>query len=849
MIGSRWYSAAWGWLLALSLPVVGAAEPPTAGSAAGKACTAARKPNGDLASAERLQSEFCRAGQTSADARDVYHWTLTATEAASLWTLTIEALPGQAGRLEFFELISAAASQNLRGAPLRFSLQMAPGSPVLHSPPLLLHPGSYAVAVSGIGGDLLYRLRARAAAPLPATQTGPGSDEFHRTLKTGTTATEIPWQLSAAAAGQRQILSLQGPPGSPVPLTLRDAKGQDIISSSVQDPVGTQRLADLGLAPGAYRIVVAAHPAETFVLTAAAESARARDFAEEPDNDAAHAHALAAGATARGRLIPLTSDSDTDLYRFEVDKAHSGQSVDFIARSLSDGELQLDLRDAADQQSLAAVRASHEARLAAMTLQPGRYFLRVSGALGANQPYTLEAHAGATQAVAVATEPNNTPAQANHVTPGTNLTGSLSAADPRAYVSIDVPGGLELWNIEVLGAGVSEITLLNSTGGTLADARPAAGSSVLKFTRLLLSKGSHLLLIQGDRGSWLLHAENFGAPKPGDEVEPNDTIATALSLTSGTENHGWLDHGNDVDDYSFYLPAEQHVTVTLSAPADFPVSATLDWGGRLDRFAHFVTAPGAGGLQRATWTGLLPPGDYFVHIVANSGDTSAYPYTLRVDPAPYFQSTADLEPNDAAWQARPLPDSQRLDGELLPNDTDWFRLPAQAANSNLQITPAGVPNSGIEVYIARPRAGASLSDLDRVGSVTLNSKSTPQTVPIPAGTPLYMRLSGGPGPYHLALAFDDRHPAVAGSAPLSAVLTFSARNVAAFLPRTQDLSGRLHLQSKATSSLTPSSRWCGLAMKDGALAGCPRKSRSPQAALWICPSCCTWPRTPATIGP
>src|SRR5262249_8004599 len=155
-----------------------------------------------------------------------------------------------------------------------------------------------------------------------------------------------------------------------------------------------------------------------------------------------------------------------------------------------------------------------------------------------------------------------TPAQATHVVAGQNISGALSATDRLDYLRIDVKKGLELWNLEVLGEGVSRVVLYSASGTELATARPAGGSRPVKLSRVLLPRGPPVMLIEGDRGTWLFRAENLGAPKPGDEIEPNDRVSNALPLVPSVEHRGWLDHSGDLDRYTFHLPAEHKVTFT-----------------------------------------------------------------------------------------------------------------------------------------------------------------------------------------------------------------------------------------------------------------------------------------------
>src|SRR5262252_6044621 len=104
-------------------------------------CAPAAEHSDTLASAETVDGEFCRSGQSSGDARQLFRFTVSASGTGNLWSFVLEALPGQAGRLEFFELVPGANAQDITKAPLRAAVSTPPGASSLTTPPLLLHQG------------------------------------------------------------------------------------------------------------------------------------------------------------------------------------------------------------------------------------------------------------------------------------------------------------------------------------------------------------------------------------------------------------------------------------------------------------------------------------------------------------------------------------------------------------------------------------------------------------------------------------------------------------------------------------------------------------------------------------
>lgn len=776
---------------------------PRSGSAA--PCSPAHKPNNDLASAEPVAAEFCRSGQTSGDNRDLFRWTLSAGDANDFWSIGLEALPGQSGQIELFELIPGAQPKDIKGAPLRLRAAMAPGSNSVHMPPMLFRAGTYIIAVSGPHGAAMYRLRAQPAGALPPAASVPTAAQ-HDTFQIMTNAAdhqiELPWHFSSSAAGQRWTFSLQTPPGTPVPFRLRDHRGTELVNSSSADAQGIERIADIGIPAGDYTLVIDSHPGVPIVVSAAAEGPHQADFAEEPDDDRDRpAHKLAPGATMRGRLIPRSGD-DIDIYALDVPNNLNGHLLDLAVTTAGEGEVRLTLMSG-QQAVMSSKSGSHDVRLSGLALDPGHYLVEVRGALPPDQEYSLSANDAGQRQSGVALEPNDTPETATHVVAGQNMTGNLSRNDQVDYLSFDVKSGLELWNIQITGDGVANVVLYDATHTVLGHADRSRGSAVLRLSRLLLAHGPHILRLEGDHGSWLLQAQDLGPPKPGDEIEPNDDVPHATTLTFGLTQRGWLDHAGDIDQYAFYLPAKHHVRVTLDAPAGFPVQADLGWGDQGDRLARFVTKTDSDGMERLVWDGLLPAGDYFLSLTARNLDSSLDPYTLKIDTASYFNLPTDLEPNDQPWQAREIPANWTIDGTSFPGDIDWFQLSPLNSDTTLKVEGRVLPADGLDVEVARRRVGGGPSDVDALGQFHLSGQNAAQQLKVPSATPILIRFQAWKGgAYQVVLSKAGQPVTAPAPTSIKADLSLDASTIAAFIAQAQDVAGTLHVHSDAAAAVT-----------------------------------------------
>jgi hypothetical protein len=327
------------------------------------------------------------------------------------------------------------------------------------------------------------------------------------------------------------------------------------------------------------------------------------------------------------------------------------------------------------------------ARLANLVLEPGTYYVAVRGKLPQTQRYQLEvADAGAIEATNES-EPNNSAARANLVHDGETLRGDLSPQDINDCVAVEVDKSLELWNLEVLGDGADTLKLIDSTNTVVTSASRLNGQSTIRLQRVLLPRGRQALCIEGSHGSWLFRAQRVGPPKPGDEYEPDDRPSEALALAAETEVHGWLDHGGDIDNYFFYLPGETKVVIDLAAPSGLPVSGAIAWGQFGDARIGFKTSPGNDGMEHLHWSGALPAGDYFLALRSDNGESSLDPYTLRVAPAPHFESRPDT---DAAGKV-----SASLEFESAK--VAAFSTLAQAVKGTLRLKNSGPQKSSLDV--------------------------------------------------------------------------------------------------------------------------------------------------------
>ncbi|HEU5433531.1 MAG TPA: hypothetical protein VFU81_17830, partial [Thermomicrobiales bacterium] len=413
-------------------------------------------------------------------------------------------------------------------------------------PNLLFPAGAYLLGISRSGtvsGDALqsdaYRLTIAAGDPLPPLGDREPNDSgdaatavasaFSLTGDRQGSDDWYAWTIAAADAAKGWELDAQAGVGESLTIQLQDSNGATITNAAT-DATGRIALYDLGLAPGTYRIDIAAGPDRPSPYLLRAVAAGPRPTADiEPNDDLTHASPLDPAKPAiKGRLARA---GDVDVYRLTVDAALAATQFDLklIWRSKQDRELCL--LDAAGQQLQCRTGAGGVA-LANLTLPPGDYGVAVSGDADPADPYILRLERTSAPAADFETEPNDAITAATPLEAGQIMRGRLTETETDFY-RLQVTGAPQLWQARVDGAGVAELALIDVAGRSLASASAEYSGGQAQLSDLFLTAGDHWLAVSGQGGDYTLRADPTGPPDPNGEREPNDTTADAMPLPIG----------------------------------------------------------------------------------------------------------------------------------------------------------------------------------------------------------------------------------------------------------------------------------------------------------------------------
>jgi len=468
-----------------------------------------------------------------------------------------------------------------------------------------------------------------------------------------------------ATAGQRVRIDVTAkgltPPSAADPIVaLLDGSGRKLAENDDRAPGQLDPLLEFTIAAtGRYAISIRdfgnkGGPSFTYELTVTLTGgAPARVNESEPNDTLANAQAIVPDVLVVGRLDPA---GDVDLFSFT---ATAGQrvTVDITARSLtppSEADTVVALLDGTGQLLAENDDAggSLDSFLSVEIPRSGRYIVRIRNFSPKGGPsYTYEALITLTGAAppppgtVTESEPNNSPAQANVLTPPVTVSGTIAPAGDVDFFAVDARRGQQLV-IDVDARSLTPpspldtvVTLFDSTGRQLAENDDAQGStdSLLRFT--IPADGRYIFRVRsfdGKGGPDYVYRATVtltGAAGP-QEAEPNDQFAQANRLMPDTPLRGTLDPAGDADVFFFDSERGRTATITVRARTLTPPSPALI---KIELFF------GAVKLEEAVATDTRDPsltfstlplfGRYFVRLTdarGRGGPTFAYEITLTI---------------------------------------------------------------------------------------------------------------------------------------------------------------------------------------------------------------------------
>lgn len=620
---------------------------------------------------------LCLAGELTGGDQDMFVWDVPDEHANQRWAVDLYGTDGILTRLDLLRLTFLDDGESVTSRTDLLTVEtMSSGK--LTSPEFVLEPGRYYLGLSKAGGDSDYvvHLRPTSSFSSGAQPYREGSAREGGFTGRGSNPGELEqeWTLAEEEAAYLWTFTYEAPLGTSASLSLTGPDGP--VADAQTGATGEAQLREISLAPGAYTLR-AAGDASLFRLSAKREGRRSDGVALKPDDNRDQATHFPVGTEMRSTL------TRQDWFRIVIDEEQAAQAWTLTLEEEGNG-LHLDLETESGTALLD--RRNATGHVADLSLEPGVYYLKVSGENGLDYKLALSATEHPSGGYEV--EPNDTVASATPLSDELQVRGDFSSGRDTDVFSFDVNGEATLYRVQLISQGSGTIALLDRNGRTTGSAK-ADGRT--RLDNLALEPGTHYVSVSGHEGEYALRLLPLGPlpeppavedlpaadellvvaaaatpqqpldeavaspteaelpalppPPPGVlELEPNNERSRANRLLPGVPRVGTL-HPGDEDVYRFYLAEDQPVRIELVPPEDGePLRFDLSEAGRVQPARS--AEPGTPTVAEL-W---LKAGDHYVTV--KQGTTGDAWYQLRLTllngALPISEEGVAVETGDAA---------------------------------------------------------------------------------------------------------------------------------------------------------------------------------------------------------
>ncbi len=227
-----------------------------------------------------------------------------------------------------------------------------------------------------------------------------------------------------------------------------------------------------------------------------------------------------------------------------------------------------------------------------------------------------------------------------------------------------------------------------------------------------------------------------------DIQEPNNTQATAGTISAGTSYKALIATSTDQDYYKFTVVANTNITVAVTTlPFDYDVQL-------LNAAGTVVGSSSAGGTtsENIVYNVGAASGTYTVRVFGYNGAFSASScYTLLVTTATACSNTP--EPNETLAAASTISVNTDVFSQIgSATDVDWYKFTNTAAQPNMKLTLSGMPGD-YDLYLynsAGTQIGSSTAGGTTAEAIVLNGGA--------AGT-YYARVIGYSGAFSTTVCY------------------------------------------------------------------------------------------------
>lgn len=296
-------------------------------------------------------------------------------------------------------------------------------------------------------------------------------------------------------------------------------------------------------------------------------------------------------------------------------------------------------------------------------------------------------------------EPNNTLGTAYTIPTEAEIRGTINTPSDTDYFRVVVGDTTNLLLfLDNLGANF-DIRLLSSTGSLLGSSQNTGTTADSLYS--LVAPGTYYVQVYGNNGavydsicySLLTNAIIVGGCT--DQLESNNTLATAGTISTGYTLPALIASSSDVDYYRITTTGTNTITVNLSnLPADYDVRLLSSTGSQLG-----ASSNGGTNAETITYSGAAA-GTYYVYVFGYNGAFSASKcYHLLVTANPTTACTNSFEPNATRATAADISVNTEISSQIASSsDVDWFKFRNTSAQPHIEILLSNLP-ADYDVYL------------------------------------------------------------------------------------------------------------------------------------------------------
>jgi len=477
----------------------------------------------------------------------------------------------------------------------------------------------------------------------------------------------------------------------------------------------------------------------------------------------------------------LSAEDKRDYFKLSINEENSGRKFDLELVSDSSENLQLCLKKT-DNTNLQCRKGLNLIALRDLQLLVGDYILELHASLKSASEYTLSKIVTEPSS-AGETEPNDDYRTAAPYGDARSVSGRFVGKEWDVF-TLAIEGAPQLWRVQVIGDGVTDLRYLDSAGKALHSTVNSGGRRT-RLPHLMLTAGNHHIALRGADSDYTLLAIPLGAPPADFEHEGNDSVGFANELQLNGSRSGLLYDKRDDDYYYFDLANPTNVRLAVTQGEQSNMGLTLSREGKV-----VVRLQGARAGESLLFESRLLEGSYTLFVDERGTSGTRDIYTLRLEQLDPFLQLTDNEPNNDASSAEPVPVTFKINGRCSANDTDYYRLPDLPIDTDLTVRYSG----DLELRLLDAKKARLPVTID--GSILTSDE------PLLSGTSNYLFVRGK-GAYTLDLEFAKGLKPLPFPAPLDGALTLALpdKPVAAFWAYDQIVTGSLTNETKETLAL------------------------------------------------